>query len=129
MINRLIPGSRVAVETIGENVVLTGRVRTPIDATRASEIVEGFLGSGDSTWSYDTLLASDTGVPAISEPSMNGDFNKAYPRLRASWDEVASALTLVKGRGLPMTGMWPRDCLSCARGAAYSGRTEKSFGY
>ncbi len=48
LIRRLIPGSRVTVETIGENVVLTGRVRTPIDATRASEIVNSFLGTSDS---------------------------------------------------------------------------------
>ncbi len=48
LISRLVPGSRVTVETIGQNVVLTGRVRTPIDATRASEIVNSFLGSADS---------------------------------------------------------------------------------
>src|SRR5690606_32331492 len=34
LIARLIPGSNVRVETVGENVVLTGRVPTPIDATR-----------------------------------------------------------------------------------------------
>jgi len=42
----LIPGSRVHVETVGQNVVLTGSVPTPIDATRASEIVNSFLDSG-----------------------------------------------------------------------------------
>ena len=48
LIARLIPGSRVRVETVGENVVLTGSVPTPIDATRASEIVNSFLGDGES---------------------------------------------------------------------------------
>jgi pilus assembly protein CpaC len=47
LIARLIPGSRVTVETVGENVVLTGSVPTPIDATRASEIVNSFLGDGE----------------------------------------------------------------------------------
>jgi pilus assembly protein CpaC len=47
LIARLIPGSRVMVETVGENVVLTGSVPTPIDATRASEIVNSFLGEPD----------------------------------------------------------------------------------
>jgi len=47
LIARLIPGSRVSIETVGENVVLTGSVPTPIDATRASEIVNSFLGEGD----------------------------------------------------------------------------------
>lgn len=46
LIARLIPGSRVHVETVGQNVVLTGSVPTPIDATRASEIVNSFLDSG-----------------------------------------------------------------------------------
>jgi pilus assembly protein CpaC len=48
LIARLIPGSRVSVETVGENVVLTGSVPTPIDATRANDIVNSFLGEGDS---------------------------------------------------------------------------------
>ncbi len=48
LIARLIPGSRVQVETVGQNVVLTGSVPTPIDATRASEIVNSFLDSGAS---------------------------------------------------------------------------------
>ena len=47
LIARLIPGSRVSIETVGQNVVLTGSVPTPIDATRASEIVNSFLGEGD----------------------------------------------------------------------------------
>ncbi|ODS01670.1 hypothetical protein AUC69_05255 [Methyloceanibacter superfactus] len=47
LIARLIPGSMVSVETIGENVVLTGRVPRPIDATRAAEIVNSFLGASD----------------------------------------------------------------------------------
>ncbi len=48
MIARFIPGSNVKVETVGENVVLTGSVPTPLDATRASEIVNSYLGQGDS---------------------------------------------------------------------------------
>jgi Flp pilus assembly secretin CpaC len=44
LIARLVPGSRVRVETVGDNVVLTGSVPTPIDATRAGEIVNSFLG-------------------------------------------------------------------------------------
>jgi pilus assembly protein CpaC len=44
LIARLIPNSRVRVETVGENVVLTGTVPTPLDATRASEIATSFLG-------------------------------------------------------------------------------------
>ena len=48
LIARLVPGSRVKIETIGQNVVLTGSVPTPLDATRASEIVNSYLGDSDS---------------------------------------------------------------------------------
>ena len=48
LIARLVPGSQVVVETVGENVVLTGSVPTPIDATRTSEIVNSFLSTSDS---------------------------------------------------------------------------------
>lgn len=62
LIARLIPGSRVHVETVGQNVVLTGSVPTPIDATRASEIVNSFLDSGAAA----TSNAAATGGAAIT---------------------------------------------------------------
>ncbi len=47
LLTRLIPGSKVHIDAIGERAVLTGTVRTPIDATRACEIVTSFLGPLD----------------------------------------------------------------------------------
>ena len=44
LMNRLIPNSHIQVQTVGERVVLTGTVTSPLDATRASEIVLSFLG-------------------------------------------------------------------------------------
>jgi pilus assembly protein CpaC len=37
-LTRLLPGSRIKVEAVGDNVVLTGSVINPIDANRAAEI-------------------------------------------------------------------------------------------
>ena len=37
-LHRLLPGSKIAVETMGDNVVLTGSVMTPVDANRAAEL-------------------------------------------------------------------------------------------
>ena len=48
LLNRLLTGSRIQVQTVGDRVVLTGTVTSPIDATRASEIVMSFLSSGGS---------------------------------------------------------------------------------
>jgi len=70
LLARLIPGSRVKVETIGENVVLTGSVPTPLDATRASEIVNSYLGEGDSGGS--NTAAAGAAAVTINNSSSSG---------------------------------------------------------
>jgi pilus assembly protein CpaC len=47
-LTRLLPGSRIKVEAIGENVVLTGSVLTPIDANRAGEIAGRYTKKKDA---------------------------------------------------------------------------------
>lgn len=42
-IGRVIPGAKVQVESLNGNIVLTGSVRNPIDATRAGAIAESFV--------------------------------------------------------------------------------------
>jgi pilus assembly protein CpaC len=71
LIDRLIPNSRVRVETVGENVVLTGSVPTPLDATRASEIVNKFLGQGDGGGS-NTAAAGGAAVTINNSSSSGG---------------------------------------------------------
>ncbi len=48
LLNRLLPNSHIAIQTVGERVVLTGTVTSPLDSTRASEIVRSFLGESSS---------------------------------------------------------------------------------
>ncbi len=43
LINRLIPGAMVKSEILNETVILTGSVRNPIDASRASDIASRFI--------------------------------------------------------------------------------------
>lgn len=43
MLNRLLPGSKIDIEMINQTVVLTGTVRTPADASRASNIAKQFV--------------------------------------------------------------------------------------
>jgi pilus assembly protein CpaC len=47
-LTRLLPGSRIRVEAIGENVVLTGSVLNPIDANRAAEIASRYTKKKDA---------------------------------------------------------------------------------
>ena len=46
LLGELIPGSNIKVQAFNENVVLTGTVTSPIDATRAGEIANSFVGKG-----------------------------------------------------------------------------------
>jgi pilus assembly protein CpaC len=43
MLERLIPGSRIKLEGVSDNVVITGRVKSAADAARASEVVARFV--------------------------------------------------------------------------------------
>ena len=47
MLQRLIPGSRINAEMMGENVVLSGSVLSPVDANRAAELAARFIKKKD----------------------------------------------------------------------------------
>ncbi len=47
-LHRLLPGSKIAVEPMGDQVVLTGSVMTPVDANRAAEIATRAMKKKDS---------------------------------------------------------------------------------
>ena len=46
---RFIKDSDIQVEIISDNIVLTGRVRTPLDAEQASRIAQAFVAGGEAT--------------------------------------------------------------------------------
>ncbi|RUV35814.1 pilus assembly protein CpaC, partial [Mesorhizobium sp. M1A.T.Ca.IN.004.03.1.1] len=54
-----IPDSRINVEIVSDNIVLTGPVRTPQDATQAADLGQVFLKGGEATTRTET--ASGTG--------------------------------------------------------------------
>jgi pilus assembly protein CpaC len=72
LLNQLLSNSHIQVQTVGERVVLTGTVTSPLDATRASEIVLSFLGdsssvagggaAGGATVAINPSSSSDTGA-------------------------------------------------------------------
>ncbi len=47
-LTRLLPGSRIHVEALGDNVVLTGSVINPIDANRAMELAQRYAKTKDA---------------------------------------------------------------------------------
>lgn len=48
-LNRLIPNSDIKAEMINDNIVLTGTVPTPLDATKAIQLAEIFVKGGEQT--------------------------------------------------------------------------------
>ena len=66
LLARLIPGSKIHIDAIGERTVLTGTVSNPIDASRACEIVTAFLGPLDQ---LNTSTATTTAGPGVASPN------------------------------------------------------------
>ncbi|MDY8108453.1 type II and III secretion system protein family protein [Fulvimarina sp. 2208YS6-2-32] len=48
-IEKYVPDSEVVAEIMNDNVVLTGRVRTPLDSKRVSQIADAYLSGGEAT--------------------------------------------------------------------------------
>lgn len=48
LLGRLLPGSNIKLESINDNVIMTGSVRTPAESNRASDIVGRFIAKGGS---------------------------------------------------------------------------------
>ncbi len=64
LLTRLIPGSKIHIDAIGDRTVLTGSVPNPIDASRACEIVTAFLGPLDQQNASTPAGAGPAGSPA-----------------------------------------------------------------
>ena len=73
LLARLIPGSKIHIDAIGERTVLTGTVPNPIDASRACEIVTAFLGPLDQLNS--SSGSSNSGQSSASNSQGGGQNN------------------------------------------------------
>jgi len=70
-LKRFIPNSEIKVELINDNVVLTGFVETPLDASRAAQLAQVFVTGGEATTGAFAQTASaptDGGGVAINNP-------------------------------------------------------------
>ncbi len=66
-LRRFIPESDIKVEIVSDNIVLTGTVRTPQDASRAESLATAFLKGGEATTRNETATASsESGDAAVA---------------------------------------------------------------
>jgi len=61
-LRRFIPNSDINVELINDNVVLTGTVETPLDATRAAQLATIFVSGGEATTGQYSQTAAGGGA-------------------------------------------------------------------
>lgn len=68
-LRRFIPDSNINVEIVSDNIVLTGTVRTPQDATQAADLAQVFLKGGEATTRTETAsgTGSDSSVALFAE--------------------------------------------------------------
>lgn len=68
-IKRFIPDSDINVEIVSDNIVLTGTVRTPQDASRAEQLAQAFLKGGEATTRFATATGGggDNSVALFAE--------------------------------------------------------------
>lgn len=58
-INRVLPGSRVKVESLGDSVILTGLVQNPIDADRAGQIALRYVAKPEQVLNMLSVAGKD----------------------------------------------------------------------
>ncbi|NJO32835.1 MAG: type II and III secretion system protein family protein [Rhodospirillales bacterium] len=72
-LNRLLPGARIKAEAVGENVVLTGSVINPIDATRANDIAARYAKKKDSVVNMLSVAAKEQVLLRVQVAEMQRD--------------------------------------------------------
>ena len=72
-LNRLLPGSRIKVEAVGDNVVLTGSVINPIDSNRAGELATRYAKKKDSVVNMLSVAAKEQVLLKVQVAEMQRD--------------------------------------------------------
>ena len=57
LLDRMIPGSRIRLESMNDNIILAGRVMNLVDASRAQDIAARFIGSKDGKKVLNMLIS------------------------------------------------------------------------
>lgn len=72
-LNRILPGARIKAESVGDNVVLTGSVINPIDATRANDIATRYAKKKDSVVNMLSVAAKEQVLLRVQVAEMQRD--------------------------------------------------------
>ena len=99
MLNRLMSGASIKLEAMNDNVVLTGRVRNAVDASRAAEIVGRFLGEEGDASKVVNMLTAEAKEQVLLKVTVAEMERNMMKRLGVNWDGNFSVGTGVLGFG------------------------------
>lgn len=83
MMRRYIPGSNIKAEMVNDNIILTGSVRNPTDATRASDLASRFVQNKEKVLNMLQVEAKEQVLLKVTIAEMNRDSIK---RLGVNWN-------------------------------------------
>jgi pilus assembly protein CpaC len=102
ILRKFVPGSRIEAEMAGKAVVLSGSVRTPLDAKRASDIACQFVAANKSVGQQSaTLGANSTAVNVTSQnpPSREQYESKTQQQAAACGSDTKLVINLLTVEG------------------------------
>lgn len=104
-IHRTLPGSRVRLEMLNDNILLTGMVADPIDATRAVDIAARFVPRRDQVLNMLNVGTKEQVLLRVTVAEMN---RSALRRLGVDLQETLGAgtvaVTKIAETAFPVTG-------------------------
>ncbi len=127
-LNRLIPGSTINVETLGENIILTGSVRNPGDSTRASNIAKRIFKAGKkNVMNMLAVQSKEQVMLKVIVAEMNRKVAKELKvELSAAMSSGGASAGLINAAGV--SGLIPEALLpQTTRGLSIANRTGSGY--
>ncbi len=87
MLHRIIPGSKIQAEMINENIILTGNVANPSDASRATDIAARFVTDKDKVLNMLSVTSKEQVMLKVTVAEINRETIK---RLGVNWNGGAA---------------------------------------
>ena len=123
MMNRLIPGAKINLENVNDNIVLTGNVRTPADASRASDLAARFVKKKEYVMNMLSVESREQVMLKVQVIEMNRNILKQFgvnlgadilsgnfqisPLTANGFPLTSSLLTIPNGQALGFTAAVP----------------------
>ncbi len=85
MFKRIIPGSNIQAEMVNENIILTGSVANPMQATRARDIAARFVADKEKVLNMISVTAKEQVMLHVVVAEMNREIIK---RFGVNWNSV-----------------------------------------